>query len=209
MSKAHANSSLRRAAPRLWYGWAQRVAAALGLGLLGLTLASGIALADSADDRRVRAGARLFRALLAAEVEVESRAAPDGALHVVVFGDDKPLMREVTDLIAPGGDVAGSAIRDLPLQVVSIDALPDLDKARPVGIFLATVPSDAQLEALIRWSANAHVVLYSPFEGHVERGVAAGIAVEAKVQPYLNLTALREAGIELKPFFVKVAKVRP
>jgi len=185
------------------------VAAALGLGLLGLTLASGIALADSADDRRVRAGARLFRALLAAEVEVESRAAPDGALHVVVFGDDKPLMREVTDLIAPGGDVAGSAIRDLPLQVVSIDALPDLDKARPVGIFLATVPSDAQLEALIRWSANAHVVLYSPFEGHVERGVAAGIAVEAKVQPYLNLTALREAGIELKPFFVKVAKVRP
>jgi hypothetical protein len=53
------------------------------------------------------------------------------------------------------------------------------------------------------------VVLYSPFEGHVERGVPAGIAVEAKVQPYLNLSALQAAGIELKPFFLKVAKVRP
>ena len=208
MSKPYANSSPDRAPGARWRVWAHRAAAALTLSLFGLTLAGGMAMADSADDRRVRAGARLFRALLAAEVEVESKAAPDGALHVVVFGDDKHLMSEVTDLIAPAGDAANSAIRDLPLQVVSIDTLPDLDKTRPVGIFLATSPTDAQLDALIRWSANAHVVLYSPFEGHVERGVAAGIAVEAKVQPYLNLTALREAGIELKPFFVKVAKVR-
>jgi hypothetical protein len=209
LPKARANLSLDCAPRARWRVWGSRAAGAVALSLFGLTLAGGMALADSADDRRVRAGARLFRALLAAEVEVESKAAPDGALHVVVFGDDAHLIGEVTDLIAPGGDAANSAIRDLPVQVVSIDTLPDLDKTQPVGIFLATSPSDAQLEALIRWSANAHVVLYSPFEGHVERGVSAGIAVEAKVQPYLNLTALREAGVELKPFFVKVAKVRP
>jgi len=61
----------------------------------------------------------------------------------------------------------------------------------------------------VRWSTAAKVVLYSPFDGDVERGAAAGLCIEAKVQPFLNMPALQAAGVEIKPFYVKVARVYP
>ncbi len=86
-------------------------------------------------------------------------------------------------------------------------ALPGDAPPLPAAVFLATRLSSAEIDALVRWSIANHVIVYSPFEGDVERGIPAGLAVEAKVQPFLNLTTLEAAGIELKPFFVQVAKV--
>lgn len=186
----------------------------LALALLSLVtlaaLGSNSALADDADDRRVRAGARLFRSLLAAETALEAQAGADGALHVVVFGGESAAAGDVSQLIAANGESGKTGIRDLPVKIERIATVTALDGApKPAGIFLAGAPSDADLVKLIAWSNAAHIVLYSPFEGHVERGVAAGIAVEAKVQPYLNLPALQAAGVEIKPFYLKVAKVYP
>ncbi|TLY50402.1 MAG: hypothetical protein E6K53_10695 [Gammaproteobacteria bacterium] len=186
----------------------------LALALLSLVtlaaLGSSNALADDVDDRRVRAGARLFRSLLAAETALEAQAGADGALHVVVLGGENATASDVSLLIAASGESGKSGIRDLPVKIERIANVAALDGSpKPAGIFLAGIPSDADLAKLIAWSNAAHIVLYSPFEGHVERGVAAGIAVEAKVQPYLNLPALQAAGVEIKPFYLKVAKVYP
>lgn len=187
-----------------------RSLAAAVLLIATIAAAGSTALADSVDDRRVRSGARLFRSLLAAEVGLESRIAADGALHVVVFGGDATQTADVSQLIASSGDPGKTGIRDLAVKIDTITNVMALDKLpQTAGIFLAAVPSDADLANLIHWSIAAHSVLYSPFEGHVERGVSAGLAVEAKVQPYLNLPALQAAGIEIKPFYVKVAKVYP
>jgi hypothetical protein len=173
-------------------------------------LGSNTALADDADDRRVRAGARLFRSLLAAETALETQAGADGALHVVVFGGENTTAGDVSQLIAASGESGKTGIRDLPVKIERVANVTALDSTpKPAGIFLASAPNDADLAKLIAWSSAAHIVLYSPFEGHVERGVAAGIAVEAKVQPYLNLPALQAAGVEIKPFYLKVAKVYP
>lgn len=37
----------------------------------------------------------------------------------------------------------------------------------------------------------------------------AGLSIEAKVVPYVNQSALTAAQVQLKPFFMKVAKVHP
>ena len=168
------------------------------------------ALADSADDRRVRAGARLFRSLLTAQLALEGKAASDGALHVVVFGADTGLAPEISDLIATSGEAGKAGIRDLRVSIEQVGSLAQLARiTQPAGVFIATAQAPGDLEKLIRWSTDAHVVLYSPFEGDVEHGVAAGLAVEAKVQPYLNTGALQAAGVEIKPFYLKVAKTFP
>lgn len=183
----------------------------VAVSLIATVAAAGhTALADSVDDRRVRAGARLFRSLLAAEVALESQVAADGALHVMVFGGDATQNADVAQLIASSGEAGKTGIRDLPVKIETIANVAALDKTQQsAGIFLAAVPSEQDLTRLIQWSSAAHIVLYSPFEGQVERGVSAGLAVEAKVQPYLNLPALQAAGVEIKPFYLKVAKVYP
>jgi hypothetical protein len=49
------------------------------------------------------------------------------------------------------------------------------------------------------------VLLFSPFEGDVERGVATGFRVTDKVLPMVNTTSLKLSNIQLKAFFLRVA----
>jgi len=183
---------------------------ALVAAVAAVSVSASTARADDAGDRRVRAGARLFRSLLTAQVALESRAAADGALHVILYGSDAHLSSEISTLIASGGDAGKPGIKDLPVRIDNITSLSALAQAQqPAGVFIVSAQSETELAELVRWSTVSKVVLYSPFDGDVERGAAAGICIEAKVQPFLNLPALQAAGVELKPFYVKVARVFP
>jgi hypothetical protein len=164
--------------------------------------------ADSYDERRIRAGARLFRTMLAADTGLDARTSPDGALHILVYGTPGGggIKGGIVPLIAPS-DPAKAAVRGHPLAIREALALPGQDE-RLAAVFLAAQPSPGDLDRLVKWSIERGVLVYSPFEGHVERGVGGGISIEAKVQPHVNLTTLEAAGIELKPFFLKVAKVQ-
>jgi hypothetical protein len=186
---------------------ARRLAALLCACVLTLSMAAANVQADSYDERRVRTGARLFRSMLAADTGLERRRDADGSLHVLLYASDARLGAEIGALIAPP-DAAKAGVRGMPVTVLASAQLPSGD-AVPAGVFLASLPSDEQLDRLIAWSIAHKVIVYSPFEGHVERGVAGGLSIEAKVQPYVNLGTLRASGVELKPFFLKVAKVHP
>jgi hypothetical protein len=175
-----------------------------------VSVSASTARADDADDRRVRAGARLFRSLLTAQVALESRAAADGALHVVLYGADAHLAEEISMLISANGEGGKSGIKDLAVKIDNVANLAALAQTQQLaGVFLISAQSEKDLAELVRWSTAAKVVLYSPFDGDVERGAAAGICIEAKVQPFLNLPALQAAGVEIKPFYIKVARVYP
>lgn len=186
----------------------RRLFAVLAACILTLSLAGANVHADSYDDRRVRAGARLFRSMLAADTGLARRKDADGSLHVMLYAADPQLAREIGALIVPA-DPAKSKLRGMPMTLQNADRLPADGATVPAGLFLASIPSDAELDRLVRWSIANKVIVYSPFEGHVERGVAGGISIEAKVQPYVNLATLKASGVELKPLFMKVAKVHP
>lgn len=179
---------------------------ALVLTVVGLGLASATARADSQDDRRVRTGARLFRALLAADVAIERKTRADGTLDVAIYVHDERAGDGIEALIVPPDAPEQAGVRGLPLRLRRIDRVDGVGAA-PVAVFLGTPIADAELDLLIDWSIRHHVILYSPFEGHVERGVLAGLSIEAKVLPYVNQQTLTASGVELKPFFMKVAKV--
>lgn len=201
-----AEASIARRPSSKRHRW--RVFALIASCTLGLSLAGAGVHADSYDDRRVRTGARLFRSLLAADVALERKIGTDGRLHVLVYADDADVAAEVARLIAPA-DTDQGAVRGLPVSVGIVEELPSVDSAAPVGLFLATAPAAADLDRLIGWGIAEGVILYSPFEGHVERGVLAGLSIEARVRPFLNQRTLDASGIALKPFYLRVAKVHP
>jgi hypothetical protein len=176
--------------------------------LLGTGLGSAAALADSQDERRVRTAARLFRALLAADVGIERKVDAEGRLDVAIYSPDTATAERVAALIVPPDAAAPVSVRGLPLQLRHIDGLGE-ETAPPIALFLATPLANAELDRLVGWSIRHQVILYSPFEGDVERGALAGLAIGAKVQPYLNQRSLSASKVELKPFFLRVAKVYP
>jgi hypothetical protein len=192
-----------------WRSWGCGRSRVLRWLVILLTVASFAApvQADTQQERRVRTGARLMLALLAADVELEAKTRSTGRIEVLIYGRDAQLRSVVSQTLSP---VQGEApvVRGLPLAVAHLDREP-APSLRPQALFVANPLERAELDRLIAWSIRQGVILYSPFEGDVERGALAGLSIEAKVLPLLNRRTLEASGIRLKPFFLKIAKVVP
>ncbi|MCP4901148.1 MAG: YfiR family protein [bacterium] len=173
--------------------------------------ALGPVWADSYEDRRLRTGARLFRSLLAADQGISEKTGDDDQLLILFFfkGD----RREAEILADTAFNQADSQtpvkIRDYPVRVEFIDdpAFQNHQQDIPAGIFLVDSLPEKDLQAIIGFAVDNHVVLFSPHEGHVEKGVLGGLVIEAQVRPHVNLKAARDSEINIKEFFLKVAKV--
>ncbi len=176
--------------------------------LLVLTFADGHALvADTYSDRRATVGLSLFRALLVADQEAEAKADEAGELPVyVLYAED----RVQADTHADTLKLELGHIRERRTRIESVsfnDYLsPERANPNPLGIFISQRLTDDELERLVRRSIEQGVILFSPFEGDVEKGVLAGLSVQASVRPYINLAVLKETGIAIKPFYLRVAR---
>jgi hypothetical protein len=152
---------------------------------------------------RVKTGAKIFRSILSADLDLASKAAEDGTLVVIVFTSGKSdLSGTATEIIlGEGKPLSGHRVR--------VEVLSDLRKipAHPAAVFIADDLGRDSLDALVRWQLEQKVFVFSPYEGHVERGIAAGISIGARVQPFLNKTALERTGVRFRPLVVEAAKI--
>jgi len=164
--------------------------------------------AEDVQALRARAGVRFFRSLLAADVDLAKKVVPpDQLLIVFVYVDDA---RGANDLMARFGEQT-KELRGLPVITETSRDLTLASYAQrvPAGIFIAQPPSKKALAAIIKYGIDHHVIIYSPFEGHVESGVLGGLFVDAQMRPFVNAGTLKASQITLKDFFLKVAKVNP
>lgn len=163
--------------------------------------------ADEFTELRISAGAKIFRALLAADMDIARKTTSDGRLRLyLLYLDNQTNAEIVAQTFADHNSEV--RIRQLPVKVeiLSYSEFLAQQRGRPAGVFLTQVLGEQELAAIIEYTNRLNIVLFSPFIGDVERGVQSGLAVEARVRPYLNMGALRSADVRLKPFFLKVAK---
>jgi hypothetical protein len=169
-------------------------------------LADGHALvADTYSDRRAAVGLNLFRTLLVADQEAEAKADETGALPIyVLYAEDRILADSHVDTLKLElGKIRESRTR---IESVSFNDYLSGKGGSPLGIFISQRLTGDELERLVRRSIEQGVILFSPFEGDVEKGVLAGLSVQASVRPYINLKVLKETGVAIKPFYIKVAR---
>ena len=188
---------------------AARAIAAL-VALLALFLHLPLLAADY-DAQRARTAVRLFRSLLAADLGLGQKVRPDGTLLVLFFGSDGARVRELVELFNGDGEGQSSGLQGHPVTVeTTLDpTFAKYENAPPAGVFLTADPGGDGLKQVVQFGIDHGVVVYSPFEGHVERGVLAGLSIEAQVRPYLNSATLEASDISLKSFFLKVTKTYP
>ena len=205
--------ALRQVRPASVTTPARRARKRVALLLFSLVLACNlvaVAFADSFEDRRVRTGARIFRSLLAADTDLQSKAKARAGLHIWVIGKGDVLQQDVHELIASKVDPKRATIQTLPVTISSHQSFDELGSLpAPVAVFFVSAPKEAEFKKWLDWSAKTRTILFSPFEGHVERGMTAGISIQAKVQPLLNQSKAQALQLKLKPFFLRVTKVLP
>lgn len=168
--------------------------------------------ADAEAERRAKAGLKIFPSLLAADSGLLDKALPSGSLLLVILHTgDRSWADELAATLesaAEGGD-GRRTIRDRPVEVeVSTDFSLAFTGDRSVaGVFVAEAPSERDLRAVIEWGIAHRAIVFSPFEGHVERGVLGGISIGVRVEPVINGKTLASSGIAIKEFYKKVARI--
>lgn len=162
------------------------------------------AIAGHADDeeRRIAVGGRLFTAMLAANPAIAEHQSTDGKLHLLIIYQSFP--RHAVQLARRLNQ--DTMIREIPVsvEVVEIDEISAERLQQVAGVFIAeriTRP----LPRLIELCRDQQIILFSPFTGDVERGVTGGLSISDRILPYVNLRAMESAGLELKPFFLRIA----
>lgn len=157
--------------------------------------------AHEQEDMRGIIGIKLFPALLAADLNLSSRVDENGEITVVlVYAEDNKVAVNMASRLESNGDIKGFKLHVLVMPWKNLK-----DKGDVVaGVFIAEPMSDV-VPDLIQYCNTRNVLLFSPYSGDVERGVLAGLEVTDRIRPYLNMDAMRDADVRLKPFFVELA----
>lgn len=170
--------------------------------LLALLMAPVVS-ADSPEEIRLAVASRLFPSLLAADMQIEQKLGADNRLLILVVYLDQSDAAEIA--AAEIADVDTIRKMKIDVRVVSMASLASHRYQRLAGLFIAGKLDDA-LQEVVSFARERRVITFSPYPGDVEMGVAGGIQVKDRILPYINLKALREANVTLRPFYLKVAE---
>jgi hypothetical protein len=179
-----------------------RASVRLAIAFLFLAIApAALTSAGDAAELRVEFGARIFRALLAADVDLPKKAAGTQLVIVFFYRDDATAARDLA------ARFTGSEIRGLSIATEVTNDPARISARGPAAIFLCQPSRKDALQSLVKYGIDHRVIVYSPFEGDVENGVLGGLSIEAQVRPYVNASTLDASKINLKSLFLQVAKV--
>lgn len=157
-------------------------------------------------NRRITAGAKIFRALLAADVDIARKIGSDGKLRLcLLYVDDIDSAERAAEVLRNRDDTRIRKM-DIRIEILPFAHWAGDKKGGFAGVYQTQTLSDEELSIIVEYAKEQGIVHFSPFEGDVQRGVQCGLAVEARVRPHINTKALRNADIRLKHFFKRVAK---
>ena len=163
------------------------------------------AYAQETDERRISVGIKLFPAVLAADKQI-ARKAERGFLRIlVVYDNDKSNADRIAD-----GIYEVKSIKGMPfsIDVRHHDELSKINNASYAAIFVAQ-NLYAHTNKVVAYGVEHRIITFSPIKGDVEAGMASGFFVSDQIRPYVNINTLADSKIELKSFFIKVAKQYP
>ncbi len=178
---------------------------ALHIFCLWLILAMSFSVAaDSFTDRRTSVGIKLFRSMLVSNTAYLDKVTPSGELHIkLIYTQNARKAHTLASSL--GADLKVLQGKPVVLEVVSLNEF--LNSKTPIlGAFIVQKMNGANLKAMIDKSILGQTLLFSPFEGDVEKGVFGGISVESKVRPFINMTTLKKSKITMKAFYLRVSK---
>jgi len=173
-------------------------------------LANAGLFAGEMTDARINIGLKLFRAILAADLDIKSKKSTHGKLPVlIIYKDNSNKGKRFADNLLMLGRKSGQAqIKNIPIDVkyISYQTFLVEQHSLPAGIFLVEKMSIDELQPIVDYGIKNHIITYSPFDGDVEKNITAGVTIGARVRPTINMNTLNESDIQIKSFFLKVAK---
>lgn len=173
--------------------------------LLWLVIAAGVSsnvYSADQDAIRTRIGLKLFRAILAADTQINTKQGADGKLALaIIYKDDKAQADIYAAMLQNlGKGVKQGKVKGIPITVQVI-TVAQLTGQRYAGIYLVETFASSRLQQLVDYGIAQKIISYSPFVDAVEQGISAGLIIEARTKPYVNIQTLQRSQLQIKSFF--------
>jgi hypothetical protein len=156
------------------------------------------------DEYRFQVALKLFPRIAATDQQLNEKLSKNGKIRLLIYYTNKQEQaRQLKEILAE--DIPRIGKRDIEYRYSNnLDEYSDPDQL-PTGVFLAEPLNKTELQKLTKYGQKNHRLVFSPFEGDVERGVAAGIYISNKITPYFNKQALAIAQINLHQSLLRVS----
>lgn len=163
------------------------------------------AIGDELEARRIKTSLAIFPRIVAVDEDIDSKLDADKRVQLAVAysNDSLTAQNQASVLTLSVQNIGG---RPLAVRALSVSSLFKEDTGAVSGLFIAEKLEDGELERVLSFARERHIIVFSPFSGDVERGVTAGIAVGSQVKPYFNLSALARSGVVVNPTLLRISK---
>lgn len=171
---------------------------------LGMLAWHGIAFADENERRRVDISLTLFPRIVAVDNHFREKLVESNQASLVfIYERERDYVEDLVNrLLEERDNIGGMGVRAVAARVD--DLL--VSKEVPTAIFLAERLSGESLDRVMEFAKANNRLVYSPFNGDVERGVTVGVSVTNRIKPFFNITVLRESKIVINALLMRVSK---
>ena len=169
------------------------------LGLL-LSFSGSTSMAQESLSPRLQIGTSILPGIIAAN----KRLTDDDSQTLQIYLVYRDNLHQAEQLRTSLQKIDRIRKRKLQVESISLANLTALHPPPTSAIFIVE-PLGDDLDKLLEFGKRRKLLLFSPFEGDVERGVATGFRVTDKVLPMVNMGALKQTNIQLKAFFLRIA----
>jgi hypothetical protein len=168
--------------------------------------AENLGYADEEENRRVDISLSIFPRIVAVDNDFRSKLSPENKVKLVfIYSEDKERARSlVKALISKNKNIGGMRVTISALDIKQLVNI--TDETKPTAIFISEVLSDDDLRKAISIAEKSSCIIFSPFTGDVERGVAVGLSVTNRVKPYFNIQSLKRSKIVINALLMKMSK---
>ena len=162
--------------------------------------------ADSTEDRRIMISASVFPRIIAVDENLSKKLDSSGQVHLAII---YKLNKDKADKVAQQmlRKIKNIANKKILINIYKLSDIKNNSLERLSGVFIVEHMFGEDLEYIKKYASENHIILFSPFEGDVERGVMAGIFIGSKIRPYFNTKYLNYSQVKLNPAILKVSKI--
>ena len=169
---------------------------------------TGITASDFRKER-IQTSAKLFGPILSSELEIQKKKSEEGYFLVYVLGNRGSKYKDLVEksLSPKGGLKIGKQKTPVKIEALEYPLSEEQLDQDPAAIFLADNFCEEDIALIVEYGISKNIVTFSPFEGDVEKGVTAGMAVGARILPYLNATAIKKSSLTFNPMLLRIGKI--
>jgi hypothetical protein len=168
--------------------------------------ADNLGYADEEENRRVDISLSIFPRIVAVDNNFRSKLNADGKVELVfIYREDKERAQSLVKLlITKNKNIGGMGVVASAVDLEKLSSFSE--EAKPTAIFISERLKDGDLKKIVQVAEENSCIIFSPFTGDVERGVAVGISVTNRVKPYFNIQALKQSKIVINALLMKMSK---